>query len=328
MSTTDISRKSDFETGIARRMDALIARKRDENELAIARIATLDTAWKDVNGDIDKDLKAGLDTVRIEAQAIRDAKERLTRSVCDGVDKNAFGLAGKVVDVKSKTGLPGLTVKIALTLNGAEQNVAAESDNYGDFFFSFSLEHAVLAKSKQSSLLIVVLFGTDTVVYREQRALEPKAGAVEHLTIAIECSGKLKDVLDHGEQLAASLEGDAKLVEARAANLDAAYSVFQSLSETTLAQLRRLKKELSVAPPQTVSECQIPGGSAASVVEKMPLLGNSHVRELHDLNNVKKQCQIDGIAADHRVYFRSEREAVKAGYDYCAYCFGRNKSKR
>src|SRR5882762_2701936 len=222
MNTTDTGGEIDFETGIAGRMAALVARKRAENDLAIARIATLDTAWKDVNGGIDEDLKTGLDTVHVEAQAIRDAKERLQRNVCEGVDKNAFGLTGKVVDVKSKTGLPGLTVKIALALDGAAQNVEADTDSYGDFFFSFSLDPAVLAKLKQVSLLIVVLFGTDTVVYREQRALEPKAGAVEHLSIAIDCSGKLNDVLEQGKQVVASVEGDAKLVEARAANFDAA----------------------------------------------------------------------------------------------------------
>jgi hypothetical protein len=248
--------------------------------------------------------------------------------VCDGVDKNAFGLAGKVVDVKSKTGLPGLTVKIALALEGAAQNVEADTDNYGDFFFSFSLDPAVLAKLKQVSLLIVVLFGTDTVVYREQRTLEPKAGAVEHLTIAIDCSGKLKDVLEQGKQVAASVEGDAKLVEARAANSDAAYAVFQRLSETTLSQLRSLKQELSVAPPQTAAAGATPADSVATATGKTRFLGNSHARELHDLENVKKQCQFDEIKPDHRVYFRTEREALAAGYDHCRYCFGKDKSKR
>lgn len=57
-------------------------------------------------------------------------------------------------------------------------------------------------------------------------------------------------------------------------------------------------------------------------------LGNSSAREIHDLQNVKKNCQIDEIRADHRVYFSTQKEALDAGYDYCAYCFGKGKSKR
>jgi hypothetical protein len=318
----------DFETGIAKRMDSLIARKRSENQLVIARIATLDTAWKDVNGDIDNDLKTGLDTARVEAQAVQDAKERLTRNVCEGVDKNAFGLAGKVIDIKSKIGLPGLTVKIALGPEGAAQTMEAETDNYGDFFFSFTLEPTDLVVAKKVPLLIVVLLDADTVVYRSQRSVEPKAGATEHLTITVKCSGSMKDVLEHGKQVAASVEGDAKLVAMRAANFDEAYAVFQRLSETTLSQLRGLKREMSVTPPQAASVGAMPAGSVATAAEKTRFLGNSHARELHDLENVKRQCQIDEIRSDHRIYFKTQREAETAGYDYCAYCFGKGKSKR
>jgi hypothetical protein len=57
-------------------------------------------------------------------------------------------------------------------------------------------------------------------------------------------------------------------------------------------------------------------------------LGNSNKHEVHDLQNAKKQCAIDRIAAKHRVYFNSPQDAVKAGYDYCAYCFGKAASKR
>jgi hypothetical protein len=57
-------------------------------------------------------------------------------------------------------------------------------------------------------------------------------------------------------------------------------------------------------------------------------LGNSQNRELHDLENTKTNCRLDRISADHRVNFASEEEAVKAGYDFCAYCFGKKRSKR
>ncbi len=62
--------------------------------------------------------------------------------------------------------------------------------------------------------------------------------------------------------------------------------------------------------------------------ERTRYLGNSGKRELHDLENTKPRCQIDEIRPDHRVYFKTQREAQAAGYDYCAYCFGKEKSKR
>ena len=57
-------------------------------------------------------------------------------------------------------------------------------------------------------------------------------------------------------------------------------------------------------------------------------LGNSNTLELHDLKNVTPRCQIDEIKSDHRVHFSTQKEATAAGYDFCAYCFGKDKSKR
>lgn len=61
---------------------------------------------------------------------------------------------------------------------------------------------------------------------------------------------------------------------------------------------------------------------------KTRYLGNSNKRELHDLKNQKLACQIDEIKADHRVNFKAQKEALALGYDFCAYCFGKDKSKR
>ncbi len=57
-------------------------------------------------------------------------------------------------------------------------------------------------------------------------------------------------------------------------------------------------------------------------------LGNSSNRELHDLKNEKSGCQIDEIRIDRCVRFKSIAEAEQLGYDFCAYCFGRARSRR
>ncbi|GJL65202.1 MAG: hypothetical protein NPIRA05_01730 [Nitrospirales bacterium] len=57
-------------------------------------------------------------------------------------------------------------------------------------------------------------------------------------------------------------------------------------------------------------------------------LGNIRSRELHDLLNLKPQCQVDEIALDRRIYFSKTVPAISKGYDYCAYCFSRKLSQR
>lgn len=69
-------------------------------------------------------------------------------------------------------------------------------------------------------------------------------------------------------------------------------------------------------------------GRPVSGNEKARYLGNSGKRELHDLENTKPRCRIDKIRPDHQFYFKTEKEAQEAGYDYCAFCFGKEKSKR
>lgn len=78
-------------------------------------------------------------------------------------------------------------------------------------------------------------------------------------------------------------------------------------------------RDLIVANPKdTGTVCQL----------KTRLLGNSGSRELHDLDNEKPGCQIAEIRPDQRFFFQSTDQAEKLGYDFCAYCFGRSRSKR
>lgn len=54
-------------------------------------------------------------------------------------------------------------------------------------------------------------------------------------------------------------------------------------------------------------------------------LGNSNTQEVHDLQNEKRQCQIDEIlAAGHAVGFTPDSlaQAHSEGYDNGAYCIG------
>jgi hypothetical protein len=57
-------------------------------------------------------------------------------------------------------------------------------------------------------------------------------------------------------------------------------------------------------------------------------LGDANKRTVHDLEKVTPRCQVDAIRPDHRTSFKTQKEALAAGYDYCAFCFGKPKSKR
>lgn len=52
-------------------------------------------------------------------------------------------------------------------------------------------------------------------------------------------------------------------------------------------------------------------------------LGNSNSQEFHDLGNLTAACQVDEIRFDRRIYFASPEQATALGYEFCAFCFGR-----
>lgn len=69
-------------------------------------------------------------------------------------------------------------------------------------------------------------------------------------------------------------------------------------------------------------------GRAAAVEIPTRYLGNAYSEEIHDLDNQTDGCQINEIRIDRRHFFNTVEEALNLGYDYCAYCFGRDLSER
>ncbi len=55
--------------------------------------------------------------------------------------------------------------------------------------------------------------------------------------------------------------------------------------------------------------------------------GNPETRELHDTQKLTKRCNFSTINPDTLVHFDTTADAQKAGYDLCAHCFGKAKSK-
>ncbi|MCZ7398929.1 MAG: putative baseplate assembly protein [Candidatus Methanoperedens sp.] len=55
-------------------------------------------------------------------------------------------------------------------------------------------------------------------------------------------------------------------------------------------------------------------------------LMNTNTKEIHDLNRVQPNCNLDQIQKDHMIFTRTLDKID--GYDYCGWCFGPEMSKR
>jgi hypothetical protein len=111
--------------------------------------------------------------------------------------------------------------------------------------------------------------------------------------------------------------------------MNEAHTAFSRLPDNTLTRIRALRDELSTGIPGRRIVKTVEGVSIGSESKKKTrYLGNTSTHELHDLNNEKKNCRIDQIRFDHWIPFKTQKEATEAGYDFCAFCFGRDKSKR
>lgn len=69
-------------------------------------------------------------------------------------------------------------------------------------------------------------------------------------------------------------------------------------------------------------------GTGTASTSPTRFLANTRTEEVHDLQNLTTNCQLDEIRVDHRHGFATVADAVAMGYDRCAYCFGRELSTR
>ncbi|MBT3304414.1 hypothetical protein HN592_03355 [Candidatus Woesearchaeota archaeon] len=57
----------------------------------------------------------------------------------------------------------------------------------------------------------------------------------------------------------------------------------------------------------------------------MKYLGNKNTMEVHDIDNEKKQCQLNEIKEEHKEGFYTLQQAHAAGFDNCHWCIGNSK---
>lgn len=239
-----------YEADIKKRISELISHKKAENETTIGRLATLETAWKNVTATIDKEKSAELDVLDDEVEAIKAVKESLASNPCAGVDSSMFGIAGKVVDVKTKTVLPELTVRVLDVKAGKEKLISeTKTDRFGNFFIEMSVEEIAPTGQEKHDVDFRVFIDDKTAVHSETITLKPRAGHIKQVTLQVTCKEKLKKSLDHGRRVVRTVESDEAAVFARAKNMREGYKAFGRMPETVLMRLKGLKRELSTEPP-------------------------------------------------------------------------------
>jgi len=326
------------EANISERIDRIIALKKAENEQAIGRLDTVETSWQPVNSELSSQLNEEVSRSGDETESIARAKLSLERNLFTEVATDAVGIAGKVIDRESKAGLPGLNVRMAPPRADTAKIAylaEAKTDRYGNFNIvlavkdlpGVSAERLVETARAGAQMRFDVLSPRDELVYSETVTLTAEAGRVQPVTLAVSAADKLAGALEYAKSVRASIEADEQLVARRTANMTAAVDAFQRLPETMLLRIADLKEELSVPPPKIAVAIPVESATAAAV-QATRYLGNANTHELHDLENEKPECLISRIRWDHRVPFETEQQAVDAGYDYCAYCFPKGKSKR
>jgi len=316
----------EFEVEMVERIESLIGLKKVENEFAIGRLGTMETSWPDVNTALDEEVTVEIDLLDDEADAIDQAKKRLERNICVGVDKGFYGIAGKVVDIDTNIGLPYLTVKVAISDDKNDGYFIQEAtDSYGNFNIKVVLKVHELKEGESTLFKFDLFFGRDTIVHSELRNLQPGSGKIDEITLKIKCTGDLDKSKNYGKKMKESVESDAELVKSRIENMKSAYNVFGRLTETTLSFIGDLKAEIGQSPPEIKFFKQI---LPLEVRKGTKFLGNSNTRELHDLENATESCRLDQIKFDHRIFFKTPAQAIQSGYDFCAYCFGKDRSKR
>ncbi len=281
--------------------DALIASEQRELE----RLSRVSNVQNDAR--IER-LKTSIARTQDISSNANQGKARIERALVS-LSESCYVFHGVVSDVDLKP-LQGLTVRIVA--QGSENtNRSLSSTTNADGYFSIPLDSSKTAASKKTTL--------DSSVKLSERMAE----LFTHVNAP---AGAATDNNPHSDNASAAAT-DQKEVLAQVEILNANKNVIYQDPSPLVVNAGTAYREYVIAEATVCS--QPPQGATQPETEPEPgrYLGNSSKLEIHNLQNIKKNCQIDEITPGHRVPFATQKEATDAGYDFCAYCFGKSKSK-
>ncbi|MDK2745517.1 MAG: carboxypeptidase-like regulatory domain-containing protein [Nitrospira sp. BO4] len=131
----------------------------------------------------------------------------------------------------------------------------------------------------------------------------------------VKSSERMAERLSRKTAAAAATAGDGNEVLARVEILDAKAVIIHEDPVPIVVNAGTVYREYVIEPKEGRND-------------RARYAGNTATREFHDTQNLTKRCQFDAVKSSGPIYFGSPADAEKAGYDHCAYCFGKSKSKR
>jgi hypothetical protein len=127
-------------------------------------------------------------------------------------------------------------------------------------------------------------------------------------------------------------EGDISLNPLKISILNAGDSFVLSLRDDPSKRVTRVIKKVSNSEKIFIEKNYLvySGEHAINTKPKEELayryLMNTNTKEIHDLNRVQPNCNLDQIQKDHMIFTRTLDKID--GYDYCGWCFGPEMSTR
>ena len=236
---------------VTSRLNRIIENKRAENDDAVGKLNKLESSWKKLNKDVEKDIKTEFELLAVEEEAATEAVRNLEENRVRP-KKNLFIISGKVIDVKNKVGLPGLSVIIEATDGETSHTIAeADTNSLGNYTAEISGEKLKEISRKLKKVVFLVYDEKKKLIHSEDKSFRLLAGTgkVAHVILAVQEVDEIASRVEAGKAVSDSTRSNADVIELRLENMKRAHSDVAEYAELTRVDIKKLSKELSVNPP-------------------------------------------------------------------------------
>jgi hypothetical protein len=227
------------------RLGELLERKRQHNEIVLSRLGAFAVSLDAGHNALDKAIKAEISDATSEARSFDEVRERQENAYCKPVRKSELGVAVKILDSVTKTGLPGLMVSIHDPEGGALAD--GYTDRFGNFAVALPLKRLKALAPKQQTLRLryrVFAGSKKQPVLDLDRSVTLTPGGINAVKLPVDCAAL-------------------------------------GLGKAVVGDLRDLNAALSVPVPSS-GEPQTAAGPNADGVENIPGVGPARARKLAD----------------------------------------------
>jgi hypothetical protein len=233
---------------IVARIERIVEGKRRDNAEALSALKVADDAWGPLGKEIETAIGDEFDLVNAEREAVEAAKGRLVEPEVTPSEEG-FVVAGRVFERESKTGLPGVLVRIAPE-RGAEGGALAEVVTDAGGAFAAVLPVPGPDASPATSLRVAAHTTAEgRPVAVAQREVRLEVGGVEQIDLPVARNRGIADRVAAGEAAGESVDGTITAIERRLESMRAAHTATTRFSELTQDGLRELSEALAVDPP-------------------------------------------------------------------------------